>query len=175
MSAPVIPSSFQIYKYVQLPATNTLKCMSHYSSYVEDPIWQGKFTIIWCSGLAVAIAISLPNSILSLRRGRFFKSITGISEAEGYRSVYSDDDKPLSPPESQRSRRLLGVWKSLVSQSYWSLPKLELNLGQGAHRSVVIPYQTNSHMASSSHSLVGLPRSCAGLYHKGFPSHFKPK
>ena len=61
------------------------------------------------------------------------------------------------------------------SQSYWSLLKFELNLAQGAHRSVVVLHRTNSHMASSNHSLVGLPCSCAGLYHRGFPSYFNPK
>ncbi|OJA18204.1 hypothetical protein AZE42_08880 [Rhizopogon vesiculosus] len=113
MSAPVIPSSLQIY-----------------NSYVEDPIWQGNFTVIWCSGLAITIAVSLPSLILSLRHGRSFKGITGISESTGYRSVSSDDNKSLPAPGSPQSRRLVGAWNALVSQTYWSPPKLELNLGQ---------------------------------------------
>ncbi|KAG0700330.1 iron reductase [Suillus ampliporus] len=111
MAAPVIPSSLQIY-----------------NSYVEDPIWQRKFTIIWCSSLALAVAVSVPSLILGLRHGRSLKGIAGISETNGYRTAYSDGKKP--PPTRRRSRRLVGAWNALIAPTYWSPPKLGLNLGQ---------------------------------------------
>lgn len=102
--------------------------MHCHSSYVEDPKWQIKFTIIWCSGVALALAVSVPSLILGLRHGRSLKGITGISETNGYQSAYSDDKEP--PPTSRRGRRLVGAWNALVSPMHWSPPKLELNLGQ---------------------------------------------
>ncbi|KAG1773263.1 iron reductase [Suillus placidus] len=111
MAAPVVPSSLQIY-----------------NSYVEDPKWQTKFTIIWCSGVALAVAVSVPSLILGLRHGRSLKGIVGISETNGYRSAHSDGQEP--PPTSRRGRRLVGAWNALVSPTYWSPPGLGLNLGQ---------------------------------------------
>ncbi|KAG2139838.1 iron reductase [Suillus bovinus] len=111
MAAPVIPSSFQIY-----------------NSYVVDPQWQINFTIIWCSGLALAVAVSVPTLILGLRHGRSLKGITGISETNGYQSAHSDGKEP--PPTRRRGRRLIGAWNALISPMYWSPPKLGLSLGQ---------------------------------------------
>lgn len=106
--------------------------MHCHSSYVEDPKWQIKFTIIWCSGVALALAVSVPSLVLGLRHGRSFKGITGISETNGYQSAHSDDKEP--PPTSRRGRRLVGAWNALVSPMHWSPTKLELNLGQSAHQ-----------------------------------------
>lgn len=111
MAAPVVPSSFQIY-----------------NSYVEDPKWQIKFTIVWCSGVALAVAVSVPSLILGLRNGRSLKGMTGISETDGYQSAHSDGKEP--PPTHRRGRRLIGAWNALISPTYWSPPKLGLNLGQ---------------------------------------------
>ncbi|KAG1830120.1 iron reductase [Suillus variegatus] len=111
MAAPVVPSSFQIY-----------------NSYVEDPKWQIKFTIVWCSGLALAVAVSVPSLILGLRHGRSLKGIAGISEINGYQPAHSDGKEP--PPARQRRPRLVGAWNALISPMYWSPPKLGLNLGQ---------------------------------------------
>ncbi|KAG1762575.1 iron reductase [Suillus occidentalis] len=111
MAAPVVPSNFQIY-----------------NSYVEDPKWQIRFTIIWCSGVALALAVSVPSLVLGLRHGRSLKSITGISETNGYQSAHSDDKEP--PPTNRRGRRLVGAWNAIVSPMHWSPPQLELNLGQ---------------------------------------------
>ncbi|KAG1897198.1 iron reductase [Suillus fuscotomentosus] len=101
MAAPVVPSSFQIY-----------------NSYVEDPQWQIKFTIIWCSGVTLAVAVSIPSVVLGLRHGRPLKGITGISETEP------------PPTTHRRGRRLVGAWNALISLTYWSPPKLGLNVGQ---------------------------------------------
>ncbi|KAG1796550.1 hypothetical protein EV424DRAFT_1546980 [Suillus variegatus] len=111
MAAPVVPSSFQIY-----------------NSYVEDPKWQIKFTIIWCSGLALTVVVSIPSLILGLRHGRSLKGITGISENDGYQPAHFDGKEP--PPIRRRHRRLVGAWNALIPPRYCSPAKLGLNLGQ---------------------------------------------
>ncbi|KIJ64231.1 hypothetical protein HYDPIDRAFT_112190 [Hydnomerulius pinastri MD-312] len=108
---PVIPSSLQIY-----------------NSYVEDPKWQRKFTIIWCSALGLAIAASLPALIRSLKNGRSLKGLFGVSEdlqRRGYMPMGNDDKLP--PRQSAGVSRL---WYSVVSIRQWSLPYVELNAGQ---------------------------------------------
>ncbi|KAG1850090.1 hypothetical protein C8R48DRAFT_812246 [Suillus tomentosus] len=110
MAAPVVPSSFQIY-----------------NSYVEDPKWQIKFTIIWCSGIALAVVVSIPS--VGLRHGRSLKGIAGISETDGYQSAHSDGKEP-PPTTRRRGRRLIRAWNALISPTYWSPPKLGLNVGQ---------------------------------------------
>ncbi|KAG2099280.1 uncharacterized protein F5147DRAFT_339122 [Suillus discolor] len=113
MAAPVVPSSFQIY-----------------NSYVEDLKWQIKFTIIWCSGIALAVVVSIPS--VGLRHGRSLKGIAGISETDGYQSAHSDGKEP-PPTTRRRGRRLIRAWNALISPTYWSPPKLGLNVGQSAH------------------------------------------
>ncbi|KAG1785289.1 uncharacterized protein HD556DRAFT_1450882 [Suillus plorans] len=105
MAAPVVPSSFQIY-----------------DSYVEDPKWQIKFTMIWCSGLALTVAVSVPSFILGLSNRRSLKGITGISETNGYQPAHSDGKEP--PPTRRRHRRLVGALNALILPTYWSLPKI---------------------------------------------------
>ncbi|KAG1844013.1 hypothetical protein C8R48DRAFT_818734 [Suillus tomentosus] len=74
MAAPVIPSSFQIY-----------------NSYVEDPKWQIKFTIIWCSGLALAVAVSVP----SLRGGPAFHARATHPLGVSSRFTMASEESPL--------------------------------------------------------------------------------
>ncbi|KAF9241279.1 iron reductase [Melanogaster broomeanus] len=108
---PTIPSSLQIY-----------------NSYVEDPIWQGKFTTIWCSILALAIAASVPSLVRSLRNGRSLKGFFGVSEdlhRRGYTTM--TDDEKLSPPRISKASKF---WYSAISVRQWTLPYVELNAGQ---------------------------------------------
>ncbi|KAG1847157.1 iron reductase [Suillus subalutaceus] len=132
MAAPVVPSSFQIY-----------------NSYVEDPKWQMKFTIIWCTGVALAVAVSVPSLILGLRHGRSLKGIAGISETNGYQSAHSDGKEP--PPTHRRGRKLIGAWNALISPTYWSPPKLGLNIGQivviSAYLAADVPLISNPNRA----------------------------
>ncbi|KAF9219855.1 iron reductase, partial [Gyrodon lividus] len=108
---PVIPSSLQIY-----------------NSYVEDPIWQRKFTIIWCSVLGLAIATSLPSLVRSLKNGRSLKGFFGVSEdlqKRGYTTTTNDEKLPL-PPSYNASK----FFYSFSSIRQWSLPYVALNAGQ---------------------------------------------
>lgn len=109
---PQVPASLQIY-----------------NSYVVDPEWQRKFTIIWCSAVGVVAVASLPKLAGSLRNGRFLKGFFGISEdlqKGGYISVTCEDKLP--PPRS--NNRVTRTWSSVASVRYWTLPYIGLNLAQ---------------------------------------------
>ncbi|KIK93307.1 hypothetical protein PAXRUDRAFT_522232 [Paxillus rubicundulus Ve08.2h10] len=108
---PVIPSSLQIY-----------------NSYVEDPKWQTKFTVVWCSVLGLAVVTSLPSLVLSLRSGRLFKGLLGVSEDLQRRGYTTPTNDGVLPPPS--SRKISKFWFSLLSVRQWSLPFFELNAGQ---------------------------------------------
>ncbi|KAG6377929.1 hypothetical protein JVT61DRAFT_14718 [Boletus reticuloceps] len=112
---PTIPLSLQIY-----------------NSYVEDPIWQRRFTAIWCSFLGATIIISLPSLVHALRQGRAltgFFGISGGSGRRGYSAVMSEEKKPPAPSLS-RGRKRAAYWDSLVSVRQWTVPYLNLNAGQ---------------------------------------------
>lgn len=109
---PQIPDSLQIY-----------------NSYVVDPEWQRKFTIIWCSAVGVVAIASLPKLARSVRNGRSLKGFFGISEdlqKGGYISVARQDKLP-SPLSNNRFTR---IWCSITSVRYWTLPYIELNVAQ---------------------------------------------
>ncbi|KAF8549686.1 iron reductase [Imleria badia] len=112
---PTIPPSLQIY-----------------NSYVEDPIWQGKFTAIWCAFLGAAILISVPSLVHALRQGRAFPGFFGVSGGSGKRgySAVISEEKPIPGPSLTRGRKIATYWDSLVSLRQWSVPYLELNAGQ---------------------------------------------
>ncbi|KAF8126327.1 iron reductase [Boletus edulis] len=106
---PTIPLSLQIY-----------------NSYVEDPIWQRKFTAIWCSFLGAAIIISLPSLVHALRQGRAltgFFGISGGSGRRGYSAVMSEEKKPPAPSPST-GRKRAAYWDSLLSVRQWTVPYL---------------------------------------------------
>ncbi|KAH0834213.1 iron reductase [Lanmaoa asiatica] len=117
---PTIPTSLQVY-----------------NSYVEDPIWQGKFTAIWCSCLGAVLVVSFPSLVHALRRGRALTGFFGVSEGSGkrgYSAVTSEEKPPSSPSQSSRcpsrSRKMAAYWDAWVSVRQWSVPYLELNAGQ---------------------------------------------
>ncbi|KAL4078073.1 iron reductase [Scleroderma citrinum] len=109
---PPIPPSLQIY-----------------NSYVVDPEWQRKFTIIWCSAVGVVVVVSLPKLTQSLRNGRSLKGFFGVSEdlqKDGYISIVCED----RIPPSRSNHSVTRFWRSLMSVRYWTLPYIGLNLAQ---------------------------------------------
>lgn len=113
------------------------------SSYVEDPIWQGKFTAIWCSCLGVAIILSFPSLVHALAQGRALAGLFGVSEGSGkiwYSAVISEEKTSPSPSPSLSGRRKIAIyWDSLVSIRQWSVPYLEFNAGQGTYSTIRFP------------------------------------
>ncbi|OJT14547.1 Ferric reductase transmembrane component 3 [Trametes pubescens] len=107
--APVIPTELQ-----------------QYNSYVEDPKWQRKFSIIWAAGVGIAVLAAVPQVVRALRRGRLFRGwLFGVSEGQNYTPAVGGD---VIPPKSKR--RVFGLLETLGSVSLWSLPGIELDVGQ---------------------------------------------
>ncbi|KIP02610.1 hypothetical protein PHLGIDRAFT_78922, partial [Phlebiopsis gigantea 11061_1 CR5-6] len=110
---PVIPVEFQ-----------------QYNSYIEDPKWQRKFSIVWASAVALAVVASLPHLWRSLRTGSAYKGLFGISEDFGanYSAVRSS---PQQEPLAHRKRNsVLAAVETALSILRWSLPGIELDFGQ---------------------------------------------
>jgi hypothetical protein len=101
--------------------------------------WQNNFTIIYCSVLALSLAISLPRLVRAIKQGRAFKGLFGVSEIwDGNNVVSSGDSKRRGLP-SAKNRRVEAILNKTVSVLWWSLPGLELNLGQSQF-SIPIPH-----------------------------------
>ncbi|KAI0655804.1 iron reductase [Cubamyces menziesii] len=109
---PVIPTQFQ-----------------QYNSYVEDPKWQRKFSIIWAAGVAIAVLFSVPAVVRALRRGRLFRSwLIGVTEDTNMNKYAPASGNDVVPPKARR--RVYGLLETLWSATLWSLPGIELDLGQ---------------------------------------------
>ncbi|KAI0820540.1 iron reductase [Trametes gibbosa] len=107
--APVIPIGFQ-----------------QYNSYVEDPKWQRKFSIIWATGVGIAVLASVPQIVRAFKRGRLLRRwLFGVSEGGKYSPASGSD---VVPPRTKR--RISGALETLNSVTLWSLPGVELDLGQ---------------------------------------------
>ncbi|KAJ6621017.1 hypothetical protein B0H10DRAFT_2019643 [Mycena sp. CBHHK59/15] len=112
-----------------------------YNTYVEDPKWQKHFTVMWCGGLAVCVALAAPRVVRSIRSGRSFTGLAGVRVSDVYAPLPSEDEPSIAsldhrtgkgngrPPPAPRSRlRVLG--SVIASMALWSLPGINLNLGQ---------------------------------------------
>ncbi|KZP33798.1 iron reductase [Athelia psychrophila] len=112
--APVIPTALQIY-----------------NSYVEDPIWQRRFTVVWASLTGLAILASAPHLYRSIKRGTAFKGFFGVSEDFTARrtSNTSESTDAALKPAPRRSTKWAAL-TALGSVRLWALPGLELNAGQ---------------------------------------------
>ncbi|KAM5531189.1 hypothetical protein V8D89_015159 [Ganoderma adspersum] len=109
---PVIPSELQ-----------------QYNSYVVDPQWQRKFSIIWAAGIGLAALVSVPHIARAFKTGRLFRGlITGVTENAKTRSYAPAGTTEVEPPRSRR--RLSGIGDTLWAATLWSLPGIELDLGQ---------------------------------------------
>ncbi|TBU24548.1 iron reductase [Dichomitus squalens] len=105
--------------------------LQQYNSYVVDPQWQRKFSIIWAAGIGLAVLVSIPHVARALKTRRLLRGlVTGVLEdtkTRGYTPVGSANVEPRS------SRRpFSAIWETLWSATLWSLPGLELGMGQSA-------------------------------------------
>lgn len=116
------------------------------SSYVEDPIWQSKFTAIWCSCLGVFLVLSLPSLVHAFKHGRALTGFFGVSEGHGrrYSAVISEEKtspSPSQPPQyPSRSRKTATYRDVCASIPRWSVPYLELNAGQSTYPTHTHPF-----------------------------------
>ncbi|KIM36216.1 hypothetical protein M413DRAFT_449274 [Hebeloma cylindrosporum] len=113
---PVIPIQFQ-----------------QYNSYLVDPQWQRKFSIIWPSVLGFFVLLSLPHLIRSIRNGQAYSTIFGIWEDYTGRGDYATIAQPMLEPTRKRTGvlcRIERIIEKFGSLFYWTLPGLGLNAGQ---------------------------------------------
>ncbi|KAL7421724.1 hypothetical protein Q5752_003495 [Cryptotrichosporon argae] len=76
-----------------------------YNSYVIDPQWQIKFTIIWTSVLAFSTLVSIPYVLRAARSGRLY---AGLAIIETDEPIY--DEKGRAPVPAQKvARRTSGA------------------------------------------------------------------
>ncbi|KAH9914282.1 iron reductase [Fomitopsis serialis] len=102
--------------------------LQQYNSYVEDPKWQRKFSAIWAAVAGVAILLSLPHLIRSLRHGGALRGLFGVSEsiaAQRYATIGDADVKPRT-----RRRTFYGLVETVSSLFWWTVPAVGLTLGQ---------------------------------------------
>lgn len=92
---------------------------------VTDLKFQHNFTIAWTAVLAFFVVISLPKLVRAIRRGRAFKDTLGITESWNSYALLAGERRP-----GTRGGKLEAVSDKVFSWFYWSIPGLELNLGQ---------------------------------------------
>ncbi|KAJ3757470.1 iron reductase [Lentinula raphanica] len=104
-TAPSVPAALQVY-----------------NSYLIDPEWQTKFSIIWASCLGASLLFAAPRLVRSIRAGRAFTGFFGIKEDWERSGKYEVVDSRRTTVE--------GTISAMRSVALWSLPGLGLNAGQ---------------------------------------------
>lgn len=95
---------------------------------MEDPKWQRKFTIIWGSCLALAVAFSLPYLFRSIRNKRAFLWFGGVSEdLKAYTTIPGESEKQTVP---SNKRKVAGLLSTVGAVALWTPPGIEMNAGQ---------------------------------------------
>ncbi|KAJ7495621.1 ferric reductase like transmembrane component-domain-containing protein [Mycena latifolia] len=114
--------------------------LRQYNSYVEDPKWQGRFTLMWCSLLALCVVLAAPRVVRGVHSGAAFAGIVGLRAAALYAPLPSESDA-LSPQSTivdsakhggaASRRHWAHTAASLLSGvALWSIPGIDFNLGQ---------------------------------------------
>ncbi|THH28732.1 hypothetical protein EUX98_g5458 [Antrodiella citrinella] len=128
---PVIPDNLQQYKYLLflLDIVNGSDIYG-FSSYVEDPKWQRKFSAVWAAAAVIAIICSLPYLVHSIRTRRAFTGVFGVSE-DVFGKPYAPVSTVAETQPTHRRRGRVAVWaESVISMFSWTLPGIELTFGQ---------------------------------------------
>ncbi|CDO75148.1 hypothetical protein BN946_scf184590.g5 [Trametes cinnabarina] len=129
---PVIPTELQQYKFAPVLPVSTFVSLMGISYPPAAP------------GIAIAVLVSLPSVVLALRRGRLLRSwLLGVSEdpsRRNYAPATGEIGEDAVPKKAKR--RVCGLLESVWSATFWSLPGIELDLGQmviiGAYLALVI-------------------------------------
>ena len=104
------------------------------SSYEEDPKYQIKLTIAWCSFLAAGVLVSFPRVYKAYRNGKVFTGFFGIKDdwIVNYTPVSrTPSAADIVPPRLKtRGERLCGILLAISSIFLWAPPGVGLNLGQ---------------------------------------------
>lgn len=128
-----IPSDLQQYKFVLSlsPHHITYTCGRSSSSYEIDPQWARRFTIAWTSVAAAGIVASLPRLYKSVKQGRAFTGIFGVTE--------SWKATPYVLAEERRLRERGTPWKlgtnikRVWAVFSWTFPGSDISVGQSEY------------------------------------------
>ncbi|KAJ3795542.1 iron reductase [Lentinula aff. detonsa] len=118
-TAPSVPAALQVY-----------------NSYLIDPEWQTKFSIIWGSCLGASLLFAAPRLMRSIRDGRAFTGLFGIKEDWQERGKYEavvtrkNMARTAYSPPSRLVRTVEGIVSAIRSIALWTLPGIGLNAGQ---------------------------------------------
>jgi hypothetical protein len=111
-----------------------------YESYTEDPIWQTRFTAMWCAALAFCVLLAAPRALrLVTFRDLWKNGVWGVRVRGAYESVPQDadaDGEKGKIPERDGGSAVLTAARVVDSVRLWSLPGITLNLGQSAFPSL---------------------------------------
>ncbi|KAK7676992.1 hypothetical protein QCA50_020021 [Cerrena zonata] len=102
--------------------------LQQYNSYVEDPKWQRKFSMVWAITVAIAIVLSARHFIRAMYQGRAFTGLFGVSEdntGKSYTPINVEEKVPI-----HSKRRIAGFAHSVLALFSWTLPGVELSFGQ---------------------------------------------
>ncbi|KAI0753811.1 iron reductase [Fomes fomentarius] len=101
--------------------------LQQYNSYVEDPKWQRKFSIIWAAVLGAAILASIPHVVRSFTTRRLLRGlVSGVTERGG--NYVPANRADITPKRSRRT--VSSLVETLRSSTLWTLPGVELDIGQ---------------------------------------------
>lgn len=102
--------------------------LQQYNSYVVDPQWARKFTIAWTSVVAAGVIVSLPHFYKSVRQGRAFTGIFGVTESWKTNQYVPVEERRPSKQGSSR-KFWIGVMRARAIFS-WTLPGFDVSVGQ---------------------------------------------
>lgn len=133
---PQVPASLAPYEYVfeSFRGFSSCKFRLLHSSYVEDPKWQIKFTIVWVSVLGAFVLKASPRLWRRIRNGSIFKGILGMSwNARTYERLAEPPDAEVDGLAGERvvnGNRGAAFLNTLKSFIWWTPPIVGLNAGQ---------------------------------------------
>ena len=126
-----IPSDLQQYKSAPLfsfPQKLRFTIRSS-SSYLIDPQWARKFTIVWTSVLAAGVAVSLPHLYKSVRQGRALTGVFGVTESWKTNQYFPVEEKQLRKREKPQNFVGIGISRARAILA-WTLPGFDVSVGQ---------------------------------------------
>ncbi|KAJ6502884.1 ferric reductase like transmembrane component-domain-containing protein [Mycena vitilis] len=115
--------------------------LQQYNSYVEDPKWQQRFTLMWSLPLALLVLCAVPRVVRGLRTGMGLVGLigVGVGVGAGVQLVVEEDKKDNHTSRTGTQRTLVGdkpaqkrrPWRWMhLHILCWSVPGVDLNLGQ---------------------------------------------
>ncbi|KAG6826601.1 hypothetical protein H0H92_015186 [Tricholoma furcatifolium] len=129
--------------------------LQQYDSYLIDPKWQVKFTIIWTSVLGAFALFALPAVIRGFRKSS--KEAFGVTEnwRDRYTPLADENTRqccggiPAMQPRRKSQVVLSRILSTLGSFVYWTPPGIGLNAGQSYAAAVLACVCTSAELVTN--------------------------